>query len=352
MRLTRPAVAFAAAALLAPSSGLLPGLGVAAEAQTSRSAGQPAGADASHQPAATPPASGPAGAAKPAAPANPNPVIASVNGQPITLDDVRAAAQSLPEDARNMPPSMLFPMVVNQVIDQKALLIAAEKTDLPRNPRVEKIMQDAANTALQNVYLTREISPLVTEQAVRDAYDKTIGSKQGEKEVHARHILVATEAQAKSIIRQLDHGADFAKLAAKLSTDKASAAQNGGDLGWFKQGDMLPAFSSAAFAMKKGQISQTPVHTQYGWHVIQVLDTRIAPPPGFDSVKDQIRQKLIQQDVRQVVQKALGGVTVVRYKPDGTPVTDSDKSMAPATGAPPVPNQSGPATPGSEPKAD
>ena len=335
MRLTRPAAVLMAAALLAPT------LGSAALAQ------------ATHHAPGDAPAKG-AGAA-PGANANPNPVVATVNGDAVHLEDVRAAAQSLPEDMRNMPPGMLFPMIVNQVIDQRALLIAARKQGLQKDPVVQKVMQAAADTALQNVYLTRAITPDVTDAAVQDVYAKTIASKQGEKEVHARHILVATEAQANDVIKQLHGGGDFAKLAASMSTDKASAAQNGGDLGWFKQGDMLPEFSTAAFAMNKGDISQKPVHTRYGWHVIQVLDTRTATPPAFDTVKDQIRQKLIQQNVRAAVEKALVGVKVVRFKPDGSKVTAADQKAA-DQGAPggtaPVPAQGAPATPGSAPNAD
>ncbi len=336
MRLTRPAAVLMAAALLAPA------LGSGAMAQ------------AAHHAPGDAPTKG-AGAAAPAASANPNPVVATVNGDAVHLDDVRAAAQSLPEDMRNMPPGMLFPMIVNQVIDQRALLIAARKQGLQKDPAVQKIMQAASDTALQNVYLTRAITPDVTDAAVQEVYAKTIASKQGDKEVHARHILVATEAQANDVIKQLKGGADFAKLAASISTDKASAAQNGGDLGWFKQGDMLPEFSTAAFAMNKGDISQKPVHTRYGWHVIQVLGTRTATPPAFDTVKDQIRQKLIQQNVRATVEKALVGVKVVRFKPDGTKVTAADQKAADqgaAGGAAPVPAQGAPATPGSSPNAD
>ncbi len=332
MRLTRPAAVLMAAALLAPATGS----GAMAQA-------------AHHAPGDTP-AKG-AGAAAPGA----NPVVATVNGDAVHLDDVRAAAQSLPEDMRNMPPGMLFPMIVNQVIDQRALLIAARKQGLQKDPAVQKIMQAASDTALQNVYLTRAITPDVTDQAVQDAYAKTVATKPGDKEVHARHILVATEAQANDVIKQLKGGADFAKLATSQSTDKASAAQNGGDLGWFKQGDMLPEFSAAAFGMNKGDISQKPVHTRYGWHVIQVLDTRIAQPPAFDTVKDQLRQKLIQQNVRAAVEKALVGVKVVRFKPDGTKVTAADQKAAEqgaATGSGPVPPQGAPATPGSNPNAD
>ncbi len=333
MRLTSPAAVLMAAALLAPATD---------PAAFAQSAGQ-AAKDA------------PPKDAKAAAAANPNPVVATVNGDSVHLDDVRAAAQSLPEDMRNMPPGMLFPMIVNQVIDQKALLITARKQGLQKDPAVQKIMQTASDTALQNVYLTRAITPNVNDKAVHDVYDKTMAGKPGDKEVHARHILVASEAQAKDVIKQLKGGADFAKLAASLSTDKASAAQNGGDLGWFKQGDMLPEFSTAAFAMNKGDVSPTPVHTRYGWHVIQVLDTRSATPPAFDTVKDQIRQKLIQQNVRAAVERALVGVKVVRFKPDGTKVTAADQKAADQAtpgGSPPVAAQGAPAAPGSTPNPD
>ncbi len=329
MRLTSLAASFAAAALLAPA--LVPTLLTGT-----------ASAQAPHHPA-----SGGADAG-PGKTASPNPIVATVNGDPVHLDDVRAAAQSLPDEMRQLPPNVLFPMIVNQVIDQKALLIAARHEGLQKDPQVQKTMQSAADTALQNIYLTREVSPMVTDQAVHDIYDKTMAGKPGDKEVHARHILLGSEKQADDVIKQLKAGADFGKLASTLSTDKASAAQNGGDLGWFKQGDMLPEFSAAAFAMNKGQISDQPVHTRYGWHVIQVLDTRTAPPPTFDSVKDQIRQKLIQQDVRHVVDQALTGVKVVRFKPDGSRDTGAP---AGAMAGPNVPGQAPQAAPGT-PSAD
>ena len=266
-------------------------------------------------------------------PANANPTVASVNGQAIRLSDVRSAAGSLPDEMRSVPPQMLFPMLVNQLIDQQALVDEARGQGLQNDPKIQQAMAHAADTVLQNALLTREVSPGITDAKLHAAYDAQYGSKKGAEEVHARHILVATEAQADSVIKQLKAGADFATLAKKLSTDKATAAQNGGDLGWFKKGDMLPAFSAAAFSMKPGQFSTSPVHTQYGWHVIQVLGTRVAPPPSFDSVKDQLRQTLIQQGVRQAVQQALKGVTVVRFNPDGTPAKTPPPGTPGAGGA-------------------
>jgi len=331
MRLCAPAAAFTAAALFLSATILTPASVLAAPHKKDAPAA-----------AATPAKPGPA-AAK-----SDNPVVASVNGDPIHLDRVRAAAQALPDEMRGMPPQMLFPMIVNQLVDQKALLIEAQKEGLQKDPDAQRAMQAASDQALQNVYLTRTVGPQVTDETVKAAYARDYAGKPGEKEVHARHILVADEKTANDIIKQLKGGADFATLAKADSTDKGSAASNGGDLGWFKQGDMLPEFSAAAFSMSKNQISDKPIHTRYGWHVIQVLDTRTSTPPAFDTVSAQIRQKMIQSDVRAVVDAAVAKVKVVRYNPDGTPVTDKPAPAAAnaAAGAAPVPAQASPPTPG------
>ncbi|MBE7213050.1 MAG: peptidylprolyl isomerase, partial [Gluconacetobacter diazotrophicus] len=262
------------------------------------------------------------------------------------------AARSLPEDMRQVPPQVLFPMIVNQLIDQRALLLEAQRENLQNDPQVQKLMQNAANQALQNAYLEKTVGPQITEQSVKDAYAKDYAGKPGEQEVHARHILVADEKTAQDIIKQLKGGADFATLAKKYSTDKGSLAGSGdGDLGWFKKGDMVPDFSAAAFAMKKGEISPTPVHTRFGYHVIQVLDTRTSTPPAFEAVRDQIRQKMIQSDVRAVVDKAVAQVKVQRFNPDGSPVTAkaSPPAAATAAGGSPVPTSGTAPTPGAPP---
>lgn len=259
-------------------------------------------------------------AAESETPTNPNLLIATVNGQKITLGDVQHAAANLPVQARQIQPSTLIPLLVNQLIDQKAIQIAAANESLQDKPEVKAAMQSAANSALQNAYLESKVSPQITEATVHDYYQSHYANQKPEQEVHARHILVESEAQAKDIIKQLGHGADFGKLAAKLSKDKGSASANGGDLGWFKRSDMIPPFSDAAFSMKPNAISQEPVHSQYGYHVIQVLGTRTAPIPTFDQLHDQIRQELIRDKVRDVVQKAESQVKIVHYDAQGKPI--------------------------------
>ncbi|MBO1361844.1 peptidylprolyl isomerase [Acetobacter sacchari] len=313
MRFTSPASLLATAALLAPAL-----LGHAIAAPT---------------PATAPPAA--ATAAAPAAPpSDPNMVVATVNGEKITLGDLRQAAATMPAQLRQLPQNMVLPMLVNQLVDQKAIQIIAHKENLQNDPEVKTAMETAATNALQNAWLSKQVTPLLTDAAIQAKYDQDYAKKAPEQEVHARHILLKTEPEALDVIKQLKGGADFGTLATKLSTDTGSAKNNGGDLGWFKKGDMIPAFSDAAFSMKPGTYSQTPVKSQYGYHVIQVLETRTVPTPKLDEVKDKIRQQLIQEDVRAAVSKAAAQVKIVHYGPDGKVVPDAPATApaaAPAT---------------------
>jgi peptidyl-prolyl cis-trans isomerase C len=255
-----------------------------------------------------------------------DPVLATVNGQPIHLSDVKDAAQSLPQ-ARNMPPQQVYPILLDQLIDAQALLLKAQQTGLDKDPDVQHAMKAAQERALESAFLSRTVRPQVTEEAVKARYDAEFAGKKGEEEVHARHILVANEADAVKIIAELKKGADFATLAKARSTDPGAA--QGGDLGFFKKGDMLPEFANAAFAMKPGQISDKPVKTQYGWHVIQVLDRRNAPAPTFEEAHDELRQKMIQEAAQRVIAQARTGVTIERFNPDGTPVKATDTAEPP-----------------------
>jgi peptidyl-prolyl cis-trans isomerase C len=287
---------------------------------TTTSSAQPAPAPAA--PPATPPAAAPAPATAPA-----DPVVAKVNGQPIYLSDLQSAAQGLPDNLRGMPPQMLFPMLLDQLIDGRALVIEAEKTGLAKDPAVARQMQAASDRALQSALLSKVVGPEVTDEAVKARFDKEAAGKPPEEEVHASHILVANEADAKKIIAELNGGADFATLAKANSTDPGG--KTGGDLGFFKKDEMVPEFSAAAFALKPGQITQTPVHTQFGWHVIKLEERRTAPPPTFEQERDTLRQKMIQEGVQQAVAQARTGLTVQKFNMDGTPIKATDTAEPP-----------------------
>ncbi len=267
----------------------------------------------------------PAAPAPQAAPADP--VVARVGDQVVHLSDLSTAAQDLPEQLRGMPATMLYPMLLNQAIDSKALLLLARKEKLDQDAAVQAQIQHAADQALQTALLTREIGPDVTEAAIKARYEQDIAGKPGEEEVHARHILVATEAEARNVIAELAKGGDFATLAKKYSTDPGAAS--GGDLGFFKKGDMVPEFADAAFALKAGEVSKEPVKSQFGWHVIQVLERRAGKPPSYEESHDALRQKIIHESMARLLQKAHAGIKVEKFNPDGSVPSPVDTAVPP-----------------------
>src|ERR1700743_2388856 len=257
-----------------------------------------------------------------------DPVLAKVNGQPIHASDVKAAAETLPAQARSMPPQQLYPMLLDQLVDAQALLVQAKKTGLDKEPDVQRTMQMAQDRALESSLLNKVVRPQVTDQAIQAKYDQEYAGKPGEEEVHARHILVADEATAKKIIAELKKGGDFAALSKEYSKDP-SAAQQGGDLGFFKKTDMVPEFADAAFALKDNEVTPVPVKTQFGYHVIQTLEHRPSAPPPFDQVRDELRQQMVQAAVQKEVSSARSQVTVERFNMDGSPVKATDSAEPP-----------------------
>ena len=267
---------------------------------------------------AAPAAAPPTGAIPAATPAPTDPVIATVDGAPIHLAELSEMTRNLPQQLQGMSPDQLYPILLDQLVDQRAMAIAAKKQGLLNDPTVQKRIEIGTEQVLQAALITKTVGPEISEDAIKAAYQKNYANQPGVEEIHARHILVKTEAQAQDIIKQLDNGADFAKLAQKYSTDPGSV--NGGDLGWFKKTDMVPEFANAAFAMKDGQISQTPVHSQFGWHVIQVLGHRVDPAPTLAQVHDKIRNQLIQQGIHNLLTSVRSQVTIKEYAPDGSPL--------------------------------
>jgi peptidyl-prolyl cis-trans isomerase C len=259
---------------------------------------------------------------------DPDPVLAKVNGQPIHTSDLKAATETLPPQARSMPPQQLYPMLLDQLVDAQALLVAAKKTGLDKDPDVQHSMQMAEDRALASALLNKVVRPQVTDEAVKARYDQDFANKAGEPEVHARHILVSDEATAKKIIAELKKGGDFAALSKQYSKDPG-ASQQGGDLGFFKKGDMVPEFADAAFALKDKEVSPVPVKTQFGWHVIQTMEHRTNPPPTFEQQRDELRQQMVQAAVQKEVAQARSEVTVEKFNMDGTPVKATDTAEPP-----------------------
>lgn len=256
-----------------------------------------------------------------------DPVIAKVNGAEIRVSDVTEAAQGLPQEYRGMPQNVLIPMLTDQLIDRAAIVVMARKAGLDKDPATARAIARAVDETLENAQMRKEIEPTLTDDAIRARYNKDVAGKEGEPEVHARHILVANEADAVKVIADLKKGGDFAAIAKERSSDPG--AGQGGDLGFFKKGDMVPEFAAVAFTLKAGEISEKPVKTQFGWHVIKVEERRAAPPPPFEQAQEQVRQAMIQEGVTKLLATARAAVTIERFNPDGTARKVTDDAMPP-----------------------
>jgi peptidyl-prolyl cis-trans isomerase C len=257
-------------------------------------------------------------AAQPAAPAG-DPVVAIVNGQTLHRSDVIASAQSLPAQYRDKVDEY-FPALVDRLIDITLMVDEGRKEKLQDDPEVKALVTSYEDQAIREVLLRRQLKDKLSDAALKQKYDEMTKAVKPQEELRASHILVASEAEAKDIIAQLDKGADFAKLAKEKSKDPG--ATNGGDLGYFSDGDMVPEFWAAADKLNKGEYTKAPVKSQFGWHVILLTDKRTKPTPTFDQVKDQLKDQVTQE----IIAAYLGGLhkaaKIQKFGPDGKPLPD------------------------------
>lgn len=245
-------------------------------------------------------------------------MVARVNGAEIHLDDVKAAQQSLPPQAQKVPIAQIYPMLLERMIDGLLVTEAGRNDHLDQSPEVQRRLKQFEDRLIQQAYLEQLVKSAEADDKIKAGYEKLIAQKTATEELHARHILVKTEAEAQSIIAQLDKGADFTTLAKKYSTDPGAAS--GGDLGYFTKDDMVPAFSGAAFTLKPGQYTKTPVKTQFGWHVILVVDRRVKPPPTLDQAREQIARTLARDAVEAKVKDLRAEAKIQAYGLDGKPL--------------------------------
>ena len=241
-------------------------------------------------------------AAAPAASNAPDPklVVAKLNGQDITRGDILNMAEGMqPEIKANI--DRVFPQLIDYYVFLKLVAAKGRADGLAEDAEVKDMLKQEEDNIIREVFFRRAISAQVTD-AVVDArynemkakYDAEIAKAPPQREVRASHILVKTEEEAKAIIEQLKGGGDFAAIAKEKSIDTASG-KNGGDLSWFTAEIMVKEFADAAFALKKGEITQTPVKSQFGFHVIRLDDERTKAAPPFETSKDEIRVRLMEE---------------------------------------------------------
>jgi len=266
-----------------------------------------------------------------------DPVVAIVDGVAIHRSQIEETARGLPQQYRQMPMQVLFGMLLDRVIDFQLLANEAERQKLGSDPAVQVALAEARTNVLRDALIRRKIEEGTTDAKLHERYDQLKQSANfAQPEVHARHILLKSEDEAKAVIKELQGGADFATLAKERSTGPSAA--NGGDLGYFRRDQMVPAFAKAAFALQPGQFTTEPVQTQFGWHVIMVVDRRTVEPT-FKESQPQLRQDLAREIVTALVAGLHDGAKIERFNLDGTPMQEQPAAQEkPAAQAKPKAN--------------
>lgn len=259
-----------------------------------------------------------------------NPVVAKVGSQEVTRLDVFNFIRDLPENMRSMPVDQLYPMALDQVINSKIVNEKVAAIDLSANPEVQKQLEEAKKQIERNVFIQEELNKRITEDKLKAAYEKYKAEFPKVEEVKARHILVKDEAKASEIIQKIKAGESFEDLAKANSTD--GTASLGGELGYFAKESVVPEFGEAAFAMAPGSMSETPLKTQFGFHVIKVEDKRVRPAPEFEQAKGFLDGNLRREELDAIIKEWKNGVAIEKFDINGKPLASADAPLIPVTG--------------------
>ncbi|WP_289035279.1 peptidylprolyl isomerase [uncultured Roseibium sp.] len=224
--------------------------------------------------------------------AEPDNVVATVGTSEITEADLAFAAQDLGQELQRFPPAQWRAILLDVLVDMELLAQAAKTAEIDKDADFQKQVDFLTLRALRNAYLAQKIDGAVSDDDLKAAYEKEYADFEGPEEMKARHILVKEKAEAEAVIEQLEGGADFAELAKEKST--GPSGPNGGDLGFFAKGQMVPAFEEAALKLETGSFTAEPVETQFGWHVILLEEKRRQEKPTFEAVSANLRQQLIR----------------------------------------------------------
>jgi peptidyl-prolyl cis-trans isomerase C len=239
-----------------------------------------------------------------------DPVVARVNGVDIRQSDLALAEEDLGADMQSVPPEARREHLISYLADIIMVNQAAEKKKLADNPEFKRRLAFLRNKLLMGYELQEEAKAAINDETLQQTYNDAVKSIGGQEEVRARHILVDSEDEAKTLLDQIKGGADFATIAKEKSKDPGAA--EGGDLGYFTKDQMVPEFAEVAFKMYPGQLSN-PVKTQFGWHIIKVEDKRTKQPPEFDKVKDQIEAYLARKSQSEFISKLRQSAKIERF---------------------------------------
>jgi peptidyl-prolyl cis-trans isomerase C len=270
----------------------------------------------------------------PAAAASGDPVVARVNGTALHRSQLQVLQALLPPEIQKQPMEQLYPRLVNQLVNITLVAQAARKDKLADDPTVKTRIEFATDQVLEQAYFGAMMKKEISEAKLHARYEQYIKSSPNQEQVEARHILVPSEEEAKAVIAELNKGADFATVARDKTTDAAGKA-SGGDLGWFSRQDMVKEFADAAFKLKKGEYTKTPVKTQFGWHVIKLEDRREGTPPTYEQMAPKLAQEMAQEVGNARLKELASASKIEVFRPDGSPIPPQPPAAAPGA-APPL----------------
>ena len=236
--------------------------------------------------------------------------VLTIDGKDFSVNLVGTIITQLPEDIRRQPPQTYYDRIIDDIIDTYLAANASRQSGVADNPIVREIADRARDRVLAEAWIQQTVNERITEEMIIQSYDDFVADAESRAEVRARHILVDTKETAENVITRLDGGEDFATLAKELST--GPSGPNGGELGYFRRGDMLPAFEIAAFGIDSGSYSRAPVQTQYGWHIIYIEDRRVAPAPPIEQMRDQLVQTLSIKMISMIVSELRADASIER----------------------------------------
>lgn len=246
-----------------------------------------------------------------------NPVVAKIGEQEITRLDVFNFIQTLPPETRQVPTEQLFPAALEQVINDRVISSKTEGANLDNDPEVKRQVAELKKNIVRNVYVQKQIDARLTDERIDEAYEQYKANFPEIYEAKARHILVKDESLAKDLIAQIENGADFAQLAQENSTD--GTAENGGEVGYFAENEVVPEFAKAAFDLEVGEVTDKPVETQFGYHVIKLEEKRQRPPAALPQVKPFIEAQLRRVLLDEVIRDWRSASEIERFDINGEP---------------------------------
>ncbi|MBP5698400.1 MAG: peptidylprolyl isomerase [Alphaproteobacteria bacterium] len=244
-------------------------------------------------------------------------VAAKVNGEVITVNDLKQSYADHPQIKERVPFDEFYAKTLDVFVNSKLVYQAAQAARIEETPEYQRQLVTAKEDLARKLFLEKKVDEKVNDAAVKKLYDDYTSKFESQKEISAKHILVESEDKAREVINKLNKGEKFDKLAQEYSKDQAV------DLGYFTKDMMVPEFSDVAFNMKKGEYTKTPVKTEFGYHVILVEDARASKPLELKEVEPHLKNMISQQAIGEVFEELRNSAKIERYSLDGSLIPEA-----------------------------